>query len=775
MYTLRMLGGISLTDDGGGEVDALLRQSKHIALLSYLASPAPGTWHKRDSVIGTFWAEHDQSRGRAAFRSALYTLRGHLPEKAIRSRGDNDLSVDPQIVTTDTAAMSELLQRGEFEKVLALYKGEFLPGIYVADAEGFDQWLEQERRRTKSIACQAAKRLSRERESQNDLPGAIEAARRNYELDPDDEGTARRLIALLDAVGDRAQAFAVYEEFRNHMSEAFGVRPSAETVALLDAIRTRHEPGAVPLAIARRPSQDALSPESSSPAAEPKSRRARNFALIAIAALVSIAGFVYVRVTDSSDAGAASRSLSVAAVPFRNISPDTTLGYRADGMTDEILTALGNVHGLRVVGRNAARRYKGGGIIDERAVSRELGARILLTGTYQQAANRVSISIQLTDSVTHAELWSTMFSGDAFDLPGVTNDIARAIIDTLHARFSRIVERPARGSIVQSTTNQDALESYLLGQAFFKRRGGGIKQSIASFEHAIELDKKFARAHAALARALGFQSFYNGIAPSDVRDRISYAARTALDLDSTLADAHGALAWNEWTSGHWDRAAAEFEKATRLAPDNFDAHFDYGRMLILTGQLGEARRQFEQARRIEMISPILSAWSGYLWFLNGDTTRALREINRAIQLDSTLLPTVNLGALTAVATGHTDVARRLMLIEWPPTVMSNSAYIAAKLGDTIKANSIVAEMKKNSPRPWFTDMQFATTRLAVGDTAGALQAIEEGARVSGPIWVALIVPGDPVFDAVRRSPHFIELIRRAGLDPRSLNVPRASR
>src|SRR5215207_1133597 len=88
----------------------------------------------------------------------------------------------------------------------------------------------------------AAKRLSEKRETDNDLPGAISAARRHYELDPDDEGTARRLISLLDSVGDRAQAFAVYEEFRNHLSEAFGVRPSAETVALLDAVRTRHEP-----------------------------------------------------------------------------------------------------------------------------------------------------------------------------------------------------------------------------------------------------------------------------------------------------------------------------------------------------------------------------------------------------------------------------------------------------------------------------------------------------------------------------------------------------
>jgi len=772
MHNMRMLGGISLVNEEGVEIDALLRQPKHIALLAYLASPAPGTWHKRDSVIGTFWAEHDQSRGRAAFRSALYTLRSHLPENAIPSRGDNDLSVDARMMKTDTAEMSALLDQREFAKALALYKGEFLPGIYIPDAEGFDQWLEQERRRTRNIACTAAKRLSEERESHNDLHGAIEAARRNYELDPDDEGTARRLIALLDAVGDRAQAFAVYEQFRNHMSEAFGVRPSAETVALLDAVRTRHEPGHVPIGITPRPVATASHAETSSPAAVAPTRHSRTLTTVIIAcvALVVVASLLYLRPnrTGSEQTG----PISFAAIPFGNLSQDTALGYRADGMTDEILTAIAKVPGIQIVGRNAARRYKKRDVIDERAVQRELGARILLTGKYVQTGNRVRVSIQLSDSMKHAEIWSSDFDRDASDLGAVTNDIVHAISDTLRAQFAGIVGTPKRGTQDPGTNNQEALESYMLGQEFFRRRGAGIRQSIASFDHAIELDPNFARANAALARALGFLSFYNGQSPSENRDRVRTAARKALELDSTLADAHGALAWVEWTSGNWDAAAAEFEKAVRLEPTNFDGHFDYGRMLILRGELDKAREQFAQARRLEMISPVLSAWSGYTSFLMGDTANALRELKRAIQLDSTLLPAVNLAGLVGVGTGNLDLARRMMKVEWPATVMSNSAYTNAKLGDTAKAFRILSGMDNNSPPPWFTQIQRGTVMLALGDTARALRAIEEGARVSGPIWVALIMPGDPAFDAVRRNPHFIDLIRRAGLSSKALEAPR---
>ncbi|MBA3405665.1 MAG: hypothetical protein H0U13_13455, partial [Gemmatimonadaceae bacterium] len=107
MYTLRMLGGIGLSDTDGREMDALLRQPKHVALLAYLAIPRPGTWHRRDIVLGTFWPEHDQARARTALRSALYNLRRQLPEGTIVSRGDDELSLAPAAIRTDVAAMSD--------------------------------------------------------------------------------------------------------------------------------------------------------------------------------------------------------------------------------------------------------------------------------------------------------------------------------------------------------------------------------------------------------------------------------------------------------------------------------------------------------------------------------------------------------------------------------------------------------------------------------------------------------------------------------------------
>ena len=247
MHTLRMLGGVGLTDAEGREAQGLLRQPKHVALLVYLALPRPGTWHRRDSVLGVLWPEHEQARARTTLRSALYTLRGHLAKGTVAARGDDELSVDPALIRTDVALMSDDLARQDFASALARYQGELLPGIYVSNTGEFEEWIGGERRRVRGMARTAADGLARTLEKAGDLSGAVTAARHAAELDPDDEAAARRLIALLDRSGDRAGAFAVYDKFRTHMADTFGVRPSAETVALLDAVRTRRGPVSAPV------------------------------------------------------------------------------------------------------------------------------------------------------------------------------------------------------------------------------------------------------------------------------------------------------------------------------------------------------------------------------------------------------------------------------------------------------------------------------------------------------------------------------------------------
>src|SRR5215216_5193071 len=144
MQMLRMLGGISLTVGAETDVDVVLRQPKSVALLAYLTMPKPGTWHRRDAVVAAFWPEFDQSRARTSLRGSLYTLRKNLDEGTVRTRGDDEVSVDPDLLTTDVAAMLDAFDAQRYDEALALYAGELLPALHVSDAEGFEQWLELE-------------------------------------------------------------------------------------------------------------------------------------------------------------------------------------------------------------------------------------------------------------------------------------------------------------------------------------------------------------------------------------------------------------------------------------------------------------------------------------------------------------------------------------------------------------------------------------------------------------------------------------------------------
>ncbi|MBW8839351.1 MAG: hypothetical protein JF602_05795, partial [Gemmatimonadetes bacterium] len=216
---------------------------------------------------------------------------------------------------------------------------------------------------------------------------------------------------------------------------------------------------------------------------------------------------------------------------------------------------MARVPGVQIVGRSAAYRYKDRlDVSDVRTVARDLGVRLLVTGTLREQNGQVTISAQLNDSSSRAELWAGTFVRESEDFGAIADDIVRTIADTLHARFAdRVAARPQQVSTL-GTTNPEALDLYLLGQEQLKRRGEGVRQSIANFERAVRLDPKFARAYAALATALQLYPYFGGTRPEDVKDSTIATANRALALDSALADHHVALGTAYAHAGRWAEA-----------------------------------------------------------------------------------------------------------------------------------------------------------------------------------------------------------------------------
>jgi serine/threonine protein kinase/tetratricopeptide (TPR) repeat protein len=505
-----------------------------------------------------------------------------------------------------------------------------------------------------------------------------------------------------------------------------------------------------------------------------RSRRTRTIAAgLAVAAAAAAAFAIYNGSRGSS--GTAVDPMLFSALPFENVARDTSLEYRVNGISDELMTAVARVPGIRITGRSAALQFEGERRRDVRGAARALGARLLVTGNLRERNGRIIVSAQLNDSLVAGELWSDTFDRDEKTISSVTDDIAREIVAVLRARYPNIVTgagRPPRGV---GTNNPEAHDRYLLGQELVRHRGNAVLQGVEELERAISLDSNYAQAYAALAKALELYPYFNGTPPAEINDRVTTYARRALAIDSTVADAYAALAWTEVNTGRYDRATAEFRRAIAVEPDNVDARVAYGRFLVVFGSSAEALVQLDSARKGDPLSPVLSAWASYALFLEGRVDSALAENGRAVQLAPGLLPVANLGSLIDIATGHPEEARRLAASDVPVGAMTNAPYLFAKLGDTATAMRMIRRLETSTPRPWFTDVSKASVMLAIGDTAAALAGLDASMASSGAAWIQFTPVRDPTFDAVRGSPHFASILKRANLDVRVLTSRRVGR
>src|SRR2546422_220006 len=285
MIELRMLGRVSLINPNAHDVQSLLGQPRRLALLAYLATPPPGM-HRRDSLLALFWPELDQAHARNALRQALHVLRRVLGTSAVTSHGDEEVGLDFEQVWCDVAAFERAVADGQLGDAIELYRGGLLEGFFISNAPEFERWLETERDRLRSTAAGAARELAERATENGDTAGAAEWARRGLRFAPLDEGLMQRLIEALDRRGDRAGAVRAYDDFAQRLGQELEVRPSAETQALLAAVRARVQ--AAP---------PAARPEARSPpplAAVPSNRRwgrlAMSVGLPAAAALVLLVG-----------------------------------------------------------------------------------------------------------------------------------------------------------------------------------------------------------------------------------------------------------------------------------------------------------------------------------------------------------------------------------------------------------------------------------------------------------------------------------------------------
>ncbi|HKS31413.1 MAG TPA: hypothetical protein VJR28_03315, partial [Chthoniobacterales bacterium] len=272
--------------------------------------------------------------------------------------------------------------------------------------------------------------------------------------------------------------------------------------------------------------------------------------------------FQFLRARSTSTSGASETPISqksIAVLPFDNLSRDPDNAFFTEGIQDEILTRLAKVADLKVIARTSTQRFKSTPE-DLRDVAKQLGAMNILEGSVQKANDQVRVNVQLINAMTNSHLWAEIYDRKLTDIFGVESEIAKTITDTLQAKLSGSEQHAIA---VRPTENTEAHQLYLKGRFFWnKRTGNDLKKSIDYFQQAAAIDPNYALAYAGVADACVFLPGYTAGTPHDCYPKAMAAARKALELDDTLAEAHTTLALALWYYDFdFSQANKEFRRA----------------------------------------------------------------------------------------------------------------------------------------------------------------------------------------------------------------------
>ncbi|HEX6559419.1 MAG TPA: tetratricopeptide repeat protein [Longimicrobiales bacterium] len=289
----------------------------------------------------------------------------------------------------------------------------------------------------------------------------------------------------------------------------------------------------------------------------------------------------------------AADAASIAVLPFANGDAEDV--FLSDGISDEIITVLGRVEGLRVSARSSSFAFRDRKL-DARQVGRALKVKNILEGSVRHSGQRLRVAAQLVNADDGFQLWAGQWDAEMSDVFAIEEQIANNVAAALSGVFG-----VAKGGAPPQVPRADlkAYEQYLRGRRFYREtKKRSLRYARDLFRHAIEHDPEYATAHAALADSITLERMYYPASDADLAEA-DRASRRALELDPNLAEAHSARACVLFLLRRFDEAESEFKAAVRLNPQLFEAWYFYARMCFQQGRMEEAVQLFKRASSVQ--------------------------------------------------------------------------------------------------------------------------------------------------------------------------------
>ncbi|MEY2486061.1 MAG: hypothetical protein QOH39_1709 [Verrucomicrobiota bacterium] len=462
--------------------------------------------------------------------------------------------------------------------------------------------------------------------------------------------------------------------------------------------------------------------------------------------------------------GSGSPAKRMAVLPFRSLLPENRDQVLELGMADTLIAKLSNSREIIVSSLSSVRKYAGGDQ-DSLAAGRALQVNSVLEGNVQRIGDRIRVTARLINVADGSSLWANTFDEKFTDVFAVQDAISQKVADALALRLTgeeqkRLTKR--------YTENLEAYQLYLTGRYHWsKLTPADIGKAIASFQQAIALDPNYALAYFGLAESYRSLAINVDVPSKDCLPQAKTAARKALQIDDSLAEAHASLSFSLiWFDWDWAGAEKEAKRAIALNPNSAHAHFAYAHVLSDLGRHDEAIAEIAKARALDPVFLLYAALEGMFFHHAGRDDEALAKLLKVVELDPNFWVTPLM--LGKVYTQQRDYPKAIAeftkareLSHGNSEAIASIGYTAALAGDKAKAQAVLEELKAPGNQHYIPPSNIALVYHGLGDENQALSSLDKACD-DHDVRVTLLKV-DPTWGSLHTNPRFGAILQRVGL------------
>jgi eukaryotic-like serine/threonine-protein kinase len=463
---------------------------------------------------------------------------------------------------------------------------------------------------------------------------------------------------------------------------------------------------------------------------------------------------------------------SLAVLPFENASGDLEHEYLSDGIMGSLINILATLPKLRVMAQSAVFRYKGREI-DPQAIGRELNVRAVLVGRVMQSGGSLRIGTELVDVATGSLLWGAQYDRKPGDIFAVQDEISNEISGKLRLKLTRAEKKQLTK---RPTENAQAYQLYLKGRHHWNRwTEEGFYKAIEYFRQAVEIDPSYSLAYAGLSDSYVLLGWNSYLPPKEAFPKGQAAAKTALQLDLDLAEAHtplAALLWlHDW---QWEEAQTEFNRSLELGPNYATANHWYAEFLMTMGQHGEALTRMKKGLDLDPLSLIINVAVGWALYFARRYDAAIEQLRRTVDLDPNYPVTYWILGLLLRKTGSYELAitegeKAVKLSGGSPLMRAALAHTLGTAGRKKEALQMLDDLTRLAKQKYVAPYFFAGIYIGLGENDRAIEYLEKCYQEHSHWLIYLHI--DPSMDVLRDNQGFQGLLRRVGLPALTTATP----